>query len=134
MNTAQLLTLLTNYGKLKLQYNKLTDEIAEMYHTDCMDTGYFGKRETALEQFFNFSKDSSEYYDDFRCFCENETKSGKYCEKCDNVLQKIIERKKLRRSIGSTKGHITRLAIKLAKSEHTAESGVIDSMTVSFEE
>lgn len=111
--------LLKELGVLKLKEFEITRRISGLNMKDrheCKAVNSYGWRATQLEKFFeacsggDISRDCTlEQYCEGRCV--------PVCPQCKQMLDAINERKAVRRSIATVRGHITRLAVKLAEGE-----------------
>lgn len=109
--------LLKELGVLKLKEAEITRRISELDVIDrheCRVANLSGWRTTQLEKYFEAYKGGEiSRCITFQQYCE---KIGvPVCPACKNMLDAINERKAVRRSIATVRGHITRLAVKMAK-------------------
>lgn len=109
--------LLRKLGSLKIKEKELNFKIHNASHTSCLShelSKNKGWETTALEDFFEYGKGHSDYGSDFSAFCEFE-RGGNVCGKCNEILDAIIERKKVRKQLATCKGLISKLAMKMVK-------------------
>jgi hypothetical protein len=110
--------LLKELGVLKLKESEITRRISKlnmMGKHECKAVSSYGWRATLLEEFFDACKVDIPRNTTFEKYCKD--RGVPICPQCKQMLEAISERKAVRRSISTVKGHITRLAVKLAKGE-----------------
>nr|WP_319775993.1 hypothetical protein [uncultured Sphaerochaeta sp.] len=109
--------LLKELGVLKLKESEITRRISELDAIDrheCKIANSTGWRTTQLEKYFGAYKDGEiSRACTFAQYCER--RGVPVCPACKQMLDAINKRKAVRRSIATVRGHITRLAVKLAK-------------------
>lgn len=101
---------LRKLGMAKLEERKLTDEIFDNQHEGCAGDGPI----TQLEIYF----DDSEYGEfPFDIYCKQELERFDMCPKCARIYELVLQRKKVRKRIGTLRGVVTKYAISIASKD-----------------